>query len=92
MVEVMPVDQNQNDSPERKKEDGALGSVRQAETILQLVLALPAGCFVGLAIGYFLDRHFHTKWLAITLMLLGGVGGFIQIFRYLSKSGKGGGE
>lgn len=88
MIEVMPDDDN-NQAP---KKGGALGTVRQAETILQLVLALPAGCFVGLAIGYLLDRHFHTKWLAITLMLLGGVGGFIQIFRYLSKSGKGGSE
>jgi len=88
MIEVMPDDDN-NQAP---KKGGALGTVRQAETILQLVLALPAGCFVGLAIGYFLDRHFHTSWLAVTLMLLGGVGGFIQIFRYLSKSGKGGAE
>jgi F0F1-type ATP synthase assembly protein I len=88
MVEVMPDDSNKG--PEKK--DGLLGSVRQAETVLQLVLALPAGCFVGLAIGYLLDRHFHTKWIAVTLMLLGGIGGFIQIFRYLSKSGKRGGE
>jgi F0F1-type ATP synthase assembly protein I len=88
MVEAMPDDSNKG--PEKK--DGLLGSVRQAETILQLVLALPAGCFVGLAIGYLLDRHFHTKWIAVTLMLLGGIGGFIQIFRYLSKSGKRGGE
>jgi F0F1-type ATP synthase assembly protein I len=88
MFEVMSEDSNKD--PEKKGD--ALGSVRQAETILQLVLALPAGCFVGLAIGYFLDRHFHTRWLAVTLMLLGGIGGFIQIFRYLSKSSKGGSE
>ena len=87
MIEVMPDDEN---NPTPKKKDGTLGTVRQAETILQLVLALPAGCFVGLAIGYFLDRHFHTSWMAVALMLLGGVGGFIQIFRYLSKRGKGG--
>jgi F0F1-type ATP synthase assembly protein I len=84
----MPNDTNK----EPEKKHGALGSVRQAETILQLVLALPAGCFVGLGIGYLLDRHFHTNWLAVTLMLLGGIGGFIQIFRYLSSSGKRGGE
>jgi hypothetical protein len=30
--------------------------------------------------------------MAVTLMLLGGVGGFIQIFRYLSNTGKRGGE
>jgi F0F1-type ATP synthase assembly protein I len=88
MFEVMPDDSKKK----AEKKDDALGNVRQAETILQLVLALPAGCFVGLAIGYFLDRHFHTRWLAVTLMLLGGIGGFIQIFRYLSNSGKGGSE
>jgi F0F1-type ATP synthase assembly protein I len=88
MVEVMPEDEKQDDNKE-PKDNATLGTVRQAETVLQLVLALPAGCFVGLAVGYFLDRHFHTKWLAITLMLLGGIGGFIQIFRYLSSS-KGG--
>ena len=86
----MPEDEKQDDNKE-PKDNATLGTVRQAETVLQLVLALPAGCFVGLAIGYFLDRHFHTKWLAITLMLLGGIGGFIQIFRYLS-SNKGGHE
>ena len=74
-----------------QKKDG-LASVRQAETILQIVLALPAGCLIGLAVGYALDRHFHTGWMAITLMLLGGVGGFIQIFRYLSRSGSRGEE
>ena len=88
MVEVMP-DEKENENTEPKKDNATLGTVRQAETVLQLVLALPAGCFVGLAVGYFLDRHFHTKWLAITLILLGGIGGFIQIFRYLS-SNKGG--
>jgi ATP synthase protein I len=72
------------------KKTDALGEVRQAESILQLVLAVPAGAFVGLGIGYLLDRHFHTNWIAVTLMLLGAVGGFIQVFRYLSNVGKGG--
>jgi ATP synthase protein I len=71
------------------KKPAILGDVRQAETIIQLVLAIPFGCFVGLGIGYLLDRHFHTKWMAVTLMLLGAVGGFIQIFRYLTKSNGG---
>ena len=81
-----------DDSNQPPKKTSALRDVRQAETIIQLVLAVPAGCFVGLGIGYLLDRHFHTKWLAVTLMLLGAVGGFIQIFRYLANSGKQGGE
>jgi ATP synthase protein I len=79
-----------DESDQQPEDKGtALTSFRQAETILQVVLALPAGCFVGLAIGYFLDRHFHTSWIAITLMLLGAIGGFVQIFRYLTKDGRG---
>jgi ATP synthase protein I len=74
------------------KKDSALQEYRQAESVLQQVLAVPAGAFVGLAIGYLIDRHLHTNWIAVTLMLLGAAGGFIQVFRYLTKSGGGGGK
>jgi ATP synthase protein I len=74
------------------KKSSGLRDVVQAESILQLVLAVPAACFVGLGIGYLLDRHFHTGWMAVTLMLLGAAGGFIQIFRFLTRSDKRGGQ
>jgi len=60
----------------------------QAETILQLALAIPAGAFVGLGLGYWLDKHFHTGWIAITLMFLGAAGGCFHLFNYLSRSSK----
>lgn len=74
------------------KKTDTLREFRQAESILQQVLAVPAGAFVGLAIGYLIDRHFHTNWIAVTLMLLGAAGGFIQVFRYLTRNpgGRGG--
>jgi F0F1-type ATP synthase assembly protein I len=62
----------------------------QAESILQLALAIPAGAFVGLGIGYLLDRHFHTGWIAIALLFLGAAGGFIHLFTYLARTTKGG--
>jgi ATP synthase protein I len=78
------------DDPNRPpKKNDALGEFRQAESILQQVLAVPAGAFVGLAIGYLIDRHFHTNWIAVTLMLLGAAGGFIQVFRYLTRNSGG---
>jgi ATP synthase protein I len=64
----------------------ALRGLAQAETIIQLALAVPFGAFVGLGIGYLLDRHFHTKWIAVTLLLLGAAGGFFQLFTYLSRT------
>ena len=42
----------------------------KAESMLQLALAIPAGCFIGWALGAWLDRHFHTGWIAIAGILL----------------------
>ena len=54
------------DDPDKKP--GKPNDYVQAESILQLALAVPAGAFVGLGIGYLLDKHFHTGWIAITRM------------------------
>jgi ATP synthase protein I len=58
----------------------------KAESMVQLALAVPAGCFVGLGIGYLLDRHFHTHWIVVAGMLLGAAAGFVQIFKAASRS------
>jgi ATP synthase protein I len=71
-------------NPPPKKQSGLKG-LAQAESMIQLALAVPAGCFVGLFLGYWLDRHFHQHWIAVLLMLLGAAGGFIQIFTTMSK-------
>ncbi len=75
-----------------KKSGGGMGSYAKLETILQMAIAVPAGSFVGLLLGGWLDRHFHTKWIAVTLLLLGATGGFIQLFTYLSRTSKRGDE
>jgi ATP synthase protein I len=62
----------------------------QAESILQLALGIPFGAVVGLGLGYLLDRHFHTGWIAVTLLFLGAAGGFINLFTYLARNTKGG--
>jgi len=53
--------------------------------MIQLALAIPAGCLVGWLGGAWLDRHFHQEWIAITGIILGAVAGFIQIFRTASR-------
>jgi F0F1-type ATP synthase assembly protein I len=67
------------------KKSSSLRGLAQAESMIQLALAVPAGTFVGLGIGYLLDRHFHQHWIAVALMLLGAAGGFIQIFTTISR-------
>jgi F0F1-type ATP synthase assembly protein I len=72
--------------PEPTKKSSGLRDLVKAESMVQLALAVPAGCFVGLGIGYLLDRHFHTKWIVVAGMILGAAGGFIQIFTAASRS------
>jgi F0F1-type ATP synthase assembly protein I len=71
---------------------GGLNTYAKLETILQMAIAVPAGSFIGLLLGGWLDRRFHTRWIAVTLLLLGAAGGFIQLFTYLSRSSRRGDE
>ncbi len=77
-----------------KKGGGAgsgLGELVRAESMIQLAIALPAGCLVGWLLGEWMGRHFHQGWMGVAGILLGAVGGFIQIFRlatgYLKRGG-----
>jgi ATP synthase protein I len=81
-----------DDGTENEKESGgkgALGDLVKAESMVQLAIALPAGCVIGWLVGAWLDRKFQQNWIAITGILLGAVGGFMQIFytasRYLKR-------
>jgi ATP synthase protein I len=80
-----------DDSNIPKKPHGALGDLVKAESMIQLAIALPAGCLIGWLAGAAVDKHFHTSWVGIVGILLGAVAGFIQIFRtasrYLKKGG-----
>jgi F0F1-type ATP synthase assembly protein I len=67
------------------KKSGALGELVKAESMVQLAIALPAGCLIGWLIGAWLDEHFHTGWIAVLGIVLGAVAGFVKIFTTASK-------
>jgi len=64
--------------PSKDKSSGALELLSTAGTIgLQLVTAT----FIGLAMGYFLDKWLGTSpWLLIIFLILGIVAGFRDVF------------
>jgi ATP synthase protein I len=74
---------------DEKKRRGALDELVKAESMIQLALALPAGCLIGWLLGSWADLHFHQKWIGVVGIVLGAVAGFVQIFRtaaeYLKK-------
>ena len=79
------------DDGNKPKSGGIFGSLVQAETMVQLALAVPGGCLVGWLIGVGLDKHFHTEWIQIVGIVVGAIAGFLQIFRtasgYLKRGG-----
>jgi F0F1-type ATP synthase assembly protein I len=70
------------------KKSGTLSDLVKAESMVQLALALPAGCLIGALGGMALDKHFHTGWIAVAGILLGAVAGFVQIYKTASKQMK----
>jgi F0F1-type ATP synthase assembly protein I len=63
---------------------GTLGDLVKAESMVQLALALPAGCLIGALAGMWLDKHFHTGWMGVAGIILGAAAGFVQIYRTAS--------
>lgn len=70
------------------KKSGGLHDLVKAESMIQLALALPAGCLIGALGGMWLDKHFHQNWIAVTGIILGAVAGFIQIHKTASRQMK----
>jgi ATP synthase protein I len=64
---------------------GPLGDLVKVESMVQLAIALPAGCVIGWLGGSWLDRHFHQTWISIVGILLGAAAGFVQIFATVSR-------
>ncbi len=50
-----------------------------------LAFLLPTTTFIGYAIGYFLDKAFHTHYLYIVFLILGIAAGFIELIRQLMR-------
>ena len=67
------------------KKKGAPAELVTAESMIQMAIALPAGCLIGWLAGGWADRHFHQHWIGVVGILLGAAGGFIQIFRTASR-------
>ena len=70
---------------ENEKKGGALGELVKAESMIQLAIALPAGCVIGWLLGTWLDHRFHQNWIGIVGIVMGAIGGFLQIFMTASR-------
>lgn len=65
-------------------------AVQKAAEYSSLALVLPVSTFTGYLIGYWLDGRFGTTWLRILLLILGTIGGFIQLIRQIMRDSRDG--
>jgi F0F1-type ATP synthase assembly protein I len=70
------------------KQSGAMKSLVQVESLIQLALMLPIATVVGWLIGAGLDKWLHQHWIYIPGLLLGAAAGFVQIFRVVLAQAK----
>ncbi len=66
-------------APQPGRPKGTLGDLVKAESMVQLAIALPAGCVIGWLAGAWADKHFGTSWIGIVGILLGAAAGLIKI-------------
>ncbi len=55
----------------------------QVAKYMSLAFVLPAGAAAGYIIGYLLDRAFGTSFLRVVFLILGIVGGLVEVIRSL---------
>ena len=71
------------EDPERKKSPWV-----QFGRYSQIAFMLPAGTVAGYLLGSLLDRWLHTSWVAVVGLILGTVGGLIELIRMVARDTK----
>ena len=64
--------------------------LQKAAQYSSMALVLPVSTFVGYLIGYWLDGRFGTTWLRLVFLILGTVGGFIELIRQIMRDSRDG--
>jgi hypothetical protein len=70
------------------QKDTAATSMASVARYLGLAFLIPIAAGGGWAVGSYLDRTLKTGYWAITCLILGVVGGFIQLLRELLRDSK----
>jgi F0F1-type ATP synthase assembly protein I len=70
------------------RQPGALGSLVEAEKMVQLALMIPSATVIGWLAGLGLDHLLHQHWIYIAGLLFGATAGFVQLFRTVLKHTK----
>jgi ATP synthase protein I len=76
-------------NPDRSKSQrgGAMNTLVQAESLLQIAFVLPAAVLIGWGAGALLDKWLHTNWIYIVGLLFGSAAGLLEVVRQALRAG-----
>jgi len=81
--------QEGNRTSDPDQESSSKGSAMlQAAKYSHIAIALPAATFVGWLLGTMMDRWLHTTWIYIMGLILGIIGGFVELVRAAMMASK----
>lgn len=83
----MPFNKPIPDDKGKPRDTGGLATLIQAEKLFQIAILLPSAAFVGWLLGTWLDKAFHTEWIAIFGIVFGGISGLVYVIRLVITTG-----
>jgi|ERR1700722_4347820 putative F0F1-ATPase subunit (Ca2+/Mg2+ transporter) len=83
----MPFNPPVPDNTPRKRDNGGLGTLIQAEKMVQIAILLPSAAFIGWLAGAWLDSKLHQSWIGLAGMVFGGISGLVYVVRLVMASG-----
>jgi ATP synthase protein I len=75
------------DNDGKRRDNGGIATLVQAEKMMQIALLLPSAAFVGWLIGVLLDRWLHTSWIGPAGIAFGGISGLVYVIRLVLATG-----
>ncbi len=69
------------DPKPRGNRSSIVGSIIQAEKMVQIALILPCAAFIGWLAGAWIGSRIHLPWLGAVGIILGGAAGLIYVIR-----------
>jgi ATP synthase protein I len=69
------------DKKQPSKLQGGIGTLVEAEKLMQIALLLPCSVFIGWLAGAWADSRLHQHWIGLAGMVFGGISGLVYVIR-----------
>jgi len=69
------------ESRQPAKSSGGLGSLVEAEKLMQIAMVMPSAVLVGWGLGYLGDHKLHLRWMTASGVIFGCVAGLVYVIQ-----------